>query len=106
MLTGNVAGECKAGHNSTDFIGFLKKPDTACEQGKAPHVIIDNHSAHKPEETKRIRRESRESVKRLVEAIKSFIEGWNRSGRVFTWTKPADKIRTSVAKAKQAYNAA
>ncbi|MDR2134170.1 MAG: IS630 family transposase [Treponema sp.] len=139
MLTGNVTGECKASHNSKDFIGFLEKPDNACEQGKALHIIIDNYSAHKSEETKkylegkakrfvlhfipthsswlnmverwfgeltnkRIRRESRESVKRLIEAIRSFIEGWNRSGRTFTWTKPADKILASIAKARQAYN--
>jgi hypothetical protein len=53
---------------------------------------------------KRIRRESWESVKQLIDAIKSFIEGWNRSGRAFTWTKPADKILASIARAKQAYN--
>jgi phage-related protein len=39
---------------------------------------------------KRIRRKSRESVKQRIEAIRSFIESWNRSGRAFTWTKPAD----------------
>jgi transposase len=53
MLTGNVTGECKASHNSKDFIGFLKKLDNVCEQGKALHIIIDNYSAHKSEETKK-----------------------------------------------------
>jgi transposase len=53
---------------------------------------------------KRIRRESRESVKRLIETIRSFIERWNRPGQAFTWTKPADKILASIAKARQAYN--
>jgi transposase len=120
MLTGNVTGECKAGHNSKDFIGFLKKLDKACERGKLLHIIIDNYCAHKPEEmkrylegkagrfvphfipahsswlnmverrfgeltNKRIRRESWESVKQLIEAIQSFIGSWNRPGRAFTW---------------------
>jgi hypothetical protein len=53
---------------------------------------------------KRIWRESWESIKQLLEAIQSFIESWNQSGRAFTWTKPAYKILTSLAKAKQAYN--
>jgi hypothetical protein len=53
---------------------------------------------------KRMRRESWESVKQLIEAIRSFIERWNRPGRAFTWTKPADKILASTAKARQAYN--
>jgi transposase len=53
---------------------------------------------------KRIRRESWESVKQLLEAIKSFIESWNQSGRTFTWTKPADKILASIAKAKEVHN--
>jgi transposase len=139
MLTGNVKGECAATHNSKDFIGFLKKLDKECEPWKELHIIVDNYSAHKSEETrkyvegkgerfvlhfipthsswlnmierwfgeltnKRIRRESWESVKQLIEAIKSYIESWNQSGRVFKWTKPADKILASIAKAKEGYN--
>jgi transposase len=96
--------ECGPRHNSNDFIGFLKKPDKECEQGKELHIIVDNYAAHKPEESKkylegrsqrfvllfipthsswlnmaerrfgeltnkRIWRESRESVKQLLEAI-------------------------------------
>jgi transposase len=85
MLTGNVTGECKAGHNSTDFIGFLKKPDNACEQGKAGRFVTHFIPAHSSwlnmierrfaEITnKRIRRESRESVTQLIKAIKDFIK--------------------------------
>jgi transposase len=139
MLTGKVKGECSQTHNSKDFIRFLKKLDKVCEDGKELHIIVDNYSAHKSEETKkylagkagrfvlhfipthsswlnmierwfgeltnkRIRRESWESVNQLIAAIKSFIESWNESGRTFSWTKPADKILASIAKARQAYN--
>jgi transposase len=139
MLTGNVKGVCKPTHNSKDFIAFLEELDKVCEDGKKLHIIVDNYSAHKSEETKkyltgraerfelrfipthsswlnmverwfgeltnkRIRRESWGSVEQLITAIKSYIESWNRSGRVFKWTKPADKIIAAVAKAKKAYN--
>jgi transposase len=40
---------------------------------------------------KRIRRESWESVDRLVKAIKSYIKTWNKSGRAFKWTKNLKK---------------
>jgi transposase len=53
MLTGNVRGAYKASHKRKDFIGFLKNLDKECEQGKMPHIIIDNYSAHKSEETKK-----------------------------------------------------
>jgi hypothetical protein len=53
---------------------------------------------------KRIRRESWGSVEELKEAINSCIESWNQPGRVFKWTKPADKIIAAVAKAKKTYN--
>lgn len=53
---------------------------------------------------KRIRRESWESVKQLIAAIRSYIESWNQSSRVFKWTKPADTILASIAKVKESYN--
>ncbi|GAB3912453.1 IS630-like element ISMsm5 family transposase [Microlunatus endophyticus] len=39
-----------------------------------------------------IRRGSFDSVKQLVTAIKTFIDGWNDRCHPFTWTKPADEI--------------
>jgi hypothetical protein len=39
-----------------------------------------------------IRRGSFESVKELVAAIRTFIEGWNDRCHPFTWTKTADEI--------------
>jgi transposase len=140
MLTGNVKGGCKTTHNSKDFIGFLKKLDKECGQGKTLHIITDNYSAHKSDETKKylaekgerfvlhfiparssrlnmverwfgelagkgIRRENWESAEQLREAIKNFIEGRNQPGRVFKWTKPADKTAASSTKAGEAANA-
>jgi hypothetical protein len=34
----------------------------------------------------------RDSVKQLVAAIRTFIEGWNERCHPFTWTKTADQI--------------
>jgi hypothetical protein len=39
-----------------------------------------------------IRRGSFDSVKELVTAIRTFIEGWNDRAHPFTWTKTADEI--------------
>jgi transposase len=39
-----------------------------------------------------IRRGSFDSVKQLVAAIRTFIEGWNERCHPFTWTKTADQI--------------
>jgi transposase len=138
MLTGNVVGDCKEKHKSSDFIAFLKKLDKKCEKGKTLHIILDNYSAHKSKETneylaahterfslhfipthsswlnmverwfseitsKRIRRESWDSVQELVKAIKEFITTWNKSKRKFVWTKSAPQILDSIAKAKDAY---
>jgi len=39
-----------------------------------------------------IRRGSFDSVKELITAIRTFIEGWNDRAHPFTWTKTADEI--------------
>lgn len=39
-----------------------------------------------------IRRGSFDSVKKLVDAIRAFIAGWNERCHPFTWTKTADEI--------------
>jgi len=39
-----------------------------------------------------IRRGSFDSVKQLVAAIRTFIDGWNDRCHPFTWTKTADEI--------------
>jgi hypothetical protein len=39
-----------------------------------------------------IRRGSFDSVKQLVGAIRTFIDGWNDRCHPFTWTETADKI--------------
>jgi transposase len=49
---------------------------------------------------KRIRRESWDSVSQLVKAIKDYIKTWNKSGRVFKWTKEPEEIIAKIAKAK------
>jgi transposase len=49
---------------------------------------------------KRIRRESRESVTQLIQAIKEYIKTWNISGRSFTWTKKPEEILAKIKKAK------
>ena len=50
---------------------------------------------------KRIRRESWNSLKELEQAITDFIISWNKSGRVFCWTKTFNEIQTSIEKAKE-----
>jgi hypothetical protein len=51
--------------------------------------------------TKRIRRESWDSVTQLTKAIRDYIQAWNKSGRKFVWTKKADTVLASIEKAKQ-----
>jgi len=53
---------------------------------------------------KRIRRESFESVGQLVQAIKDYIENWNKSGRSFKWTKKPEDIVAKIKKAKSSQN--
>jgi transposase len=52
VLSGNVAGECKATHNGKDYVSFLKKIDAGCQKDKVLHSIADNLSAHKAKEVK------------------------------------------------------
>ena len=47
VLSGNVIGDCRATHNSQDYIRFLKKLDKTCEKRKVLHIVTDNLSAHK-----------------------------------------------------------
>jgi hypothetical protein len=49
---------------------------------------------------KRIRRESRSSLKELEDAITDYIISWNESGRKFSWTKSFNEIKTSIEKVK------
>jgi hypothetical protein len=100
VLSGNVAGECKATHNAKDYVSFLKKIDAGCQKDKVLDIIADNLSAHKAKDVKayletvpgrfeihsswlnlverwfaeitnkRIRWESWESVSQLIRAIK------------------------------------
>jgi len=49
---------------------------------------------------KRIRRGSFESVQELTTAIKEYINTWNKSNRLFTWTKKPDEILVKINKAK------
>jgi transposase len=53
----------------------------------------------------RMRRESWGSEEQLIAAIKSYIERWDRPGRVFKWIKPAGKVIASAAEAEKAYDA-
>jgi transposase len=53
---------------------------------------------------KRIRRESRGSVKELVESIKEYIKEWNKDSKPFLWAKPARAITGSKNKTRTAYS--
>jgi transposase len=53
---------------------------------------------------KRMRRESWNSVKELVNAIKEYIESWNKESKPFRWTKSAGEIMGGIKKAKAAYS--
>ena len=43
-----------------------------------------------------IRRGSFDSVRELIEAITTFIDGWNERCQPFVWTKDADTILTKA----------
>ena len=49
---------------------------------------------------KQIRRGSYESVTQLIKAIKEYIKSWNKSGRIFRWTKEPDEIIAKIKKAQ------
>ncbi len=51
---------------------------------------------------KRIRRGTFKSVRDLIAAIKEYLENHNQNPRVFSWTAPAEKILTKIAKCKEA----
>src|SRR6185437_7951353 len=52
LLTGKVHACVEDRHRSREFIGFLKKLDTAYPTDTAIKLILDNHSAHISKETK------------------------------------------------------
>ncbi len=52
LLTGQVHASIEDRHRSREFVGFLKKLDTAYPADTAIKVILDNHSAHISKETK------------------------------------------------------
>lgn len=52
LMTGQVHASIEDRHRSREFIGFLKKLDTAYPADTAIKVILDNHSAHVSKETK------------------------------------------------------
>jgi hypothetical protein len=45
-----------------------------------------------------IRRGSFTSVKDLITAIETYIDGWNERCQPFTWTKTADEILTKATR--------
>jgi len=47
---------------------------------------------------KQIRRGTHRSTKALVDAIRSYLDGWNTDPRPFVWTKTADDILASLAR--------
>lgn len=49
--------------------------------------------------TKRIRRESWDSVRSLKQAIMEYVRMWNRDGRKFVWTKSAGQIMSATIEA-------
>ena len=51
LLTGQVHACVENRHRSREFIGFLKKLDTAYPSDTAIKIILDNHSAHVSKET-------------------------------------------------------
>ena len=53
LLTGQVHACVEDRHRSREFIGFLKRLDSAYAADTAIKVILDNHSAHVSKETKR-----------------------------------------------------
>ena len=53
LLTGKVHACVENRHRSREFVGFLKKIDTAYAADTAIKLILDNHSAHISKETKR-----------------------------------------------------
>ena len=52
LLTGKVHACVENRHRSREFVGMLKKLDTAYPTDTAIKVILDNHSAHTSKETK------------------------------------------------------
>lgn len=53
LLTGQVHACVEDRHRSREFIGFLKKLDTAYPPDTEIKIILDNHSAHVSKETKK-----------------------------------------------------
>jgi transposase len=52
LLTGKVHACVEDRHRSREFVGFLKRLDTACPTDTAIKLLLDNHSAHTSKETK------------------------------------------------------
>ena len=47
VKTGHVIGECVPRHRAKEFIGFLKKIDSAVDRTLDLHLVLDNYSTHK-----------------------------------------------------------
>jgi transposase len=47
---------------------------------------------------KQIRRGTHRSTRSLVDAIRSYLDGWNKSPKPFVWTKTADDILAAVGR--------
>jgi hypothetical protein len=62
--------------------------------------VVYGNNEHRTK-VRRIRRESWESVGRLVKAIRDYIQAWNKSGGKFVWRKKAETVLASIEKAKQ-----
>jgi transposase len=60
LLTGQVHACVENRHRSREFIGFLKKLDTAFPSDTAIKIILDNHSAHVSKETNKWLAEQRD----------------------------------------------
>lgn len=51
LLTGEAIPLVSGTHKSSDFVCFLKMLDTKYPEGDKIRLILDNHSAHTPQET-------------------------------------------------------
>ncbi|MDR6678891.1 IS630 family transposase [Pseudomonas oryzihabitans] len=52
MATGEVIGQLKRRHRSTEFLAFLKEIDARVPQDVPVHLIMDNYATHKTDKVK------------------------------------------------------
>jgi hypothetical protein len=107
LTTGKVIGKLHQRHRAIEFHTFLQTIDREVPAHLDAPLALDSSCTHKTPEIQRwlaAHPVAHQSVRALNADIRAWIENWSEDPRPYVWTKPAQRIRDSIARYCQRIN--